>query len=344
MSEPLVLGLDGGGSKTLMALAARDGRVTRVLTSDGINPLDAAHWREPLDAMFERLRVELRKLDGAALGMPGYGEVPHVSAAQAAAVGSRLGCPHSLHNDVEMAFDGAFLGQPGVLILAGTGSMAWAQAQGSGPHEGGAHSGGPPIRVGGWGSAIGDEGSAFWIGREAIARTTRALDGRLAAPEFAEAMLAAMRLPATEAPAALLGWYHSRPHIRSAVAALATTVDALAAGGDVTARSVMLQAAHHLSDHVEAARRRIGQPDAAWSYAGGVFASAVVCDSMAMRLGTAPRPAILPPIGGALWRAACQAGWSVDAAWVARLAASLAASVPERLNVIDRETESRHLV
>jgi glucosamine kinase len=122
MSESLVLGVDGGGSKTLMALATRDGTVTRILATDGINPLDAARWREPLDALFERLRGELHNLGGAALGMPGYGEVPHISAAQAAAVNGRLGCPHSLHNDVEMAFDGAFLGQPGVLILAGTGS------------------------------------------------------------------------------------------------------------------------------------------------------------------------------------------------------------------------------
>jgi hypothetical protein len=63
-----------------------------------------------------------------------------------------------------------------------------------------------------------------------------------------------------------------------------------------------------------------------------------------MRLGAAPRPAALPPIGGALWRAACQAGWHTDDVWVSRLAATLAANVPERLNVIDRETESRHLV
>lgn len=67
--------------------------------------------------------------------------------------------------DVEIAFEDAFGLGPGVIVIAGTGSIAY-----------GRNSQGEAMRVGGWGSAISDEGSGYWIGVEAVRSALRAHD------------------------------------------------------------------------------------------------------------------------------------------------------------------------
>jgi N-acetylglucosamine kinase len=310
MDEALVLGIDGGGTKTLLAAVARTGTVVTWRRGGGTNPLDEPGWQKRLAALTGDLRPLRPRLCAAAAGLGGYGEIPAVSAAQATALAELLPCPHTLHNDVQMAFEGAFQDAPGVLILAGTGSMAWAQA---GPDA-------EPLRVGGWGHALGDEGSAFWIGQRAVALATQALDGRLQPPDFAAALLAHIGLEPRSA--ALLGWYYGLTHPRSQVATLAPLVDELAACGEPVAVRLLHQAADHLCAHVQAARQRIGRPALPWSHAGGVFASAALRQRMIERLGPPVAP-ILPPLGGALWRAARLAGWETGPAWSARVAASL---------------------
>ena len=305
MDEAVVLGLDAGGSTTRLALATRDGRVVSARTADGSNPFDQPNWRAILAGLFEGLA----RPTAAVAGLAGYGEVAEISTAQEVTMAALLPQAHSLHNDVQVAFDGAFLGGCGVLILAGTGSMAWTRRDDA-----------SPVRVGGWGHGIGDEGSAHWIGLRALSLTTQALDGRLEAPAFAAAILGAI---GGGDQAGLIGWYHARTHPRSEVAALARIVDDLAARGDAVATTLIKDAAGQLYAHVAAARRLTGRACDAWSHAGGLFASAALRQAMIDRLGRPTAPA-LPPLGGALWRAAGLAGWSPDLAWVQRLSHSLA--------------------
>ena len=61
--------------------------------------------------------------------------------------------------DVEAAFHDAFGEGPGVMLIAGTGSIAWARDEGGVMH-----------RVGGWGQHVGDEGSGYWLVMEALRR------------------------------------------------------------------------------------------------------------------------------------------------------------------------------
>ena len=105
-------------------------------------------------------------------------------------------------NDVRVAFDGAFACGPGALILSGTGSMAWASlGRPNSPH----------VRVGGWGDLFGDEGSGYWIGREALTLVSRHLDGRASVPAFAEGLLAAIGVTAEH----LLDWCNGQPNRRA---------------------------------------------------------------------------------------------------------------------------------
>lgn len=317
--EELVLGIDGGGTKSLLAAATRQGTVAALLRGPGVNPFDGTDWRDALIELLTRAS-DLRPVAVAA-GLPGYGEHAALNAQQEAAVAQAFACSAQVHNDVQMAYDGAFLDRPGTLILSGTGSMAWAQDG----HE--------IIRVGGWGHGFGDEGSAYWIGHRAVTLLGHALDGRLDAPGFVRAMLKLIGIDGGRDPdKALTEWFYALPHPRPIVAALAKGIDAIAAAGDATALRIFEEAADELAALMRAAQKRCPQAGGAWSYAGGSFASSALKAAMTARLGAPVAPA-LPPIGGAVWRAAKMAGWPIDAAWIAKLSASLAEFKPASINL-----------
>ncbi len=321
MRRDLVLGLDGGGSKTVVALADRDGNVAALLQGPGLDPFGNPQWRRDLACLVQAIGTGGGDLRRAILGLSCHTEVKAVSDAQRGAVRNLFEVPSDVLNDVHVAFEGALAGRAGVLSLAGTGSMAWA-GDGCGLHR----------RTGGWGDLIGDEGSGYWMGREGLSEVTRSIDGRSHGAAFAEGLLAHLGLARDE----LLGWVYGLPNRRSGIAALAVAIDRLAEAGDPTAAGLMARAADELSRQVEAAWHLIGSPEPlVWSHAGGVFNSASIKRGMIERLGPPVAP-YLPPVGGAILEAARRAGWATEAAWRQRLAASLAMAirpggVPEQL-------------
>jgi N-acetylglucosamine kinase len=305
----LVLGVDAGGTKTLLAIADRSGVVQFSTQGPTLDPTGSPRWTSEIERLIGSVGVYMPNVRSAALGLPFFGEIQSISQAQLDICATLFSVNHEVVNDVQVAFDGAFAGRGGVLLLAGTGSMAWA-GDGSGPD----------IRVGGWGDAFGDEGSAYWIGREALSETARALDGRAPDIGFAHALLDGLRL----AEADLIGWSHAEATRRSKIASVAKLVSDLARVNE-TARAILERAGDRLYEHAKAGFARSGLPESAdWSYAGGVFSSEVVLGRLISRIGRAPVPPLLPPIGGALLRAALRSGWRTDAAWVGSLARSLA--------------------
>lgn len=289
------MGVDGGGSKTALAYLHVSGVLEGPFVGPGINPFDQAAWAARLADLLAAHPAP-GALAHATLGLPGYGEAPEVSRQQLAACAALVAAPHSVMNDVEVAFRGAFGEAPGALLLAGTGSMVWAS------------DGARTVRVGGWGDGVGDEGSAYWIGRQALSLASRALDGRWPDAAFASALLSPV-LSAAPDQARVLAWAYGLPHPRSGVAALARQVDRLAEAGQPTAQGLLHDAAALLADHVRAARERLAVPDLPWSGAGSVLNSRTLSAYLRTHLGH-PQPGRLPPLGGALAHAAHAAGWA----------------------------------
>jgi glucosamine kinase len=302
-----VAAIDGGGTKTAVAVADKSGTVTHLPPVAGCNPQDNPAWADNLRQAIGQITTRGQPAF-TVLGLPGYGEVPTHDAAMDALVAGLL--PGALVlNDVALAWHGAFAGAAGVLLLAGTGSMAMA----SGPK--GLH------RVGGWGDLIGDEGSAFWIGQTALRMAAQAWDGRLGMPEtaFANALLVTLGLSA-EHPFPFLDWLMAQDHPRAAIAAVARHVDALALAGDETAGAILTGAAEELARQARAAAGLSGLKDGFdWCHAGSVFQSRGLLDGVAKELGRRPVAAQLDALGGGLWLAAESAGWGPDAAWKAML-------------------------
>jgi glucosamine kinase len=306
-----VLGLDGGGTKTAFALADQAGNVLGPFVGAGINPFDQPRWCSVLDTLLQQCPIKPEELVFSSFGLPGYGESVEVSSQQFQAVKHFAGERCVALNDVAVAFKGALAGQPGVLILAGTGSMVWA---GNGTRE---------IRVGGWGEGFGDEGSAHWIGQRALQTLSWTLDGRLEDSAFRDAILGA--IGATDG-AGLIEWFYALAHPRSNVASLARSVDQLAETGNVTAVEILHDASRLLETQARAAWYRLGlSSNAKFSYAGSVFKSRTVREALMQALEPlghldAPRAS---PLAGALLDAAQRAQWTVDGAWLERVSPNL---------------------
>ena len=314
MSRDLILGIDGGGSKALLALADRTGRILGLSQGEGINPVDNRAWRSGFEA---RLRPFAGKagLAGVAAALPAYGEVEEISADQRGVIATAFGkIPQRVLNDVDAAHIGAFAGGPGILILSGTGSMAWARDAAGRSH-----------RVGGWGETIGDEGSGHWIGRRVLGLVSQSIDGRAAPTPLVDGVFEQLGIDRSEPMNALEGWVSRLTRPRAEISALAPIAARLAETGDPGAAALIEQAAEELAQHVATITRQAGG-DLAWSYAGGMFASRALREAVTRRVGRAPQPPRLPPIGGALLAAAQHLDWPVHSAWIDSLAASIQAA------------------
>ena len=298
-----VLGLDGGGTKTDAAVIDRAGTVIARQRTEGLDPTESPHWKVVLGDIAEKMGA----VATAVLGLPYHGEIAQISADQTAVAGALFGAGTIVTNDVAVAFEGALGGMDGVLVLAGTGSMAWSR----GPL--GVH------RVGGWGPVFGDEGSAYWIGRAALGQISQQLDGRRVETRFAHEMLQDIGV----ARDGLIGWASDLGHQRARIAAVAVAVSRLAQLGNREAVTLMAEAAHHLGNLGQSARRLSGAPER-WSYAGGVMTDQAVLAALTDRMGCAPTPPLMPPVGGALVLAAKAAGWDTGPDFMHRLQAGLA--------------------
>ena len=96
----IIVGIDGGGSKTLVAAAGLDGEVLRLVRGPATSPLEAGGWQA---ALAEQVRPfsGLAGLRGAVAALPAHGEVAEVSAAQFRLVATLLRPPQRVLNDVD---------------------------------------------------------------------------------------------------------------------------------------------------------------------------------------------------------------------------------------------------
>jgi N-acetylglucosamine kinase-like BadF-type ATPase len=226
--------------------------------------------------------IEAADATAAGVGMAGLRQP-----GQARDLGETLtrqtGRPVHVTGDADSARAGAFLGAPGVVVIAGTGSMAsgW--------------NGESSARAGGHGFLLGDEGSAYWIGRAAVRAALRWEDGMGGSKIIHRAVIQAAG-QGPESLDALIGEVCTHPAERGRLTALAPVVTALAAE-DPEARTIALRAAEHLAALAEAIRRRLGPLPVAG--AGRVFSAPVIWDRFAELTG-AVRPLAAATVGAAL--------------------------------------------
>jgi N-acetylglucosamine kinase-like BadF-type ATPase len=170
-----------------------------------------------------------------------------------------------LTHDAAIALDGALDGEPGVIVIAGTGSIGYGRDADK-----------KVARTGGWGHVFGDEGSAFDIARQAMRAALRHEEGW--GPRTA---LGPLLLEASGASSMneLLHWCYTEAFPKQRVAGWARLVDQAASAGDSLASEILRGAAQQLAMLATAARRQLKGDQLRVSYTGGVFQSAPVLEA-----------------------------------------------------------------
>lgn len=234
-------GVDGGGTRTRAVIVDADG--VELGRGEFEGAVVTAH--EP-----ERAALAVRRaVEGAAAqagielpvevlwaGLAGAGATAPRAAVTRALRGFDLAERLVVGTDVEAAFHDAFPGGAGVMLIAGTGSIAWAR-----------NAEGREFRVGGWGRSLGDEGSGYRIGLEGLSWLTRAEDGRARPTVLRETLL-----PLCDASSVdeVVAWVEAAS--KGDVAALAPAVIECAEGGDEAAKAIVDAAIDALGEHLEA--------------------------------------------------------------------------------------------
>ena len=192
-------------------------------------------------------------------------------------------------HDALIALSGATNGEPGVVVIAGTGSIAF-----------GRNAAGKTARAGGWGYIFGDEGSGFDITRQALRAALRFEEGWGASTVLHEALLYDSN--ASDANEALHNFYMI-DFPRDRIAAMSKLVDKAAIAGDPVAAQILDAAAQQLAALVWAVRDQLFSPGESprISYVGGVFQSARVLDRF--RFIVEAHPPLYGPAAGALLEA-----------------------------------------
>lgn len=243
----IVIGIDGGGSKTHAIVADEHGTPIAETVGPGsaVRPgqIDASAdviagvVRDVL-ASCEMTHVTPRVL---CVGVAGVGREAERQALWQALVSRELAEDIVIHSDFAVALDDAFGEGPGVLLISGTGSVAFGRSPA-----------GATARCGGWGPVCGDEGSGAWIGRRALSVVTGAADGREPETALTGAILTAAQLNET---ADLVGW--AAQATPAVLATLAPVVLSVAESGDLRANSLVSIAVEELALHVRALARQL---------------------------------------------------------------------------------------
>jgi len=170
---PYYLGIDGGGTKTTCAVGDDLHLLaTAVSGPSNIVRVGESQARESLQqgarSACAAAGITPQQIAGTCVGGSGAGH-PELAAMVRRALAEILPAPIDVVGDMQTALEAAVDTGPGVIVNAGTGSFAY-----------GRNGEGKTARAGGWGFAIGDEGSAHWIGRSAVKsllRTSDRIDG-----------------------------------------------------------------------------------------------------------------------------------------------------------------------
>ena len=259
------LGIDGGGSKTECVLGDASGAVLARAVGAGANlrRTDATSLRQLLSDCFRELRrsASLHALDCDVVcgGFAGAGQPEPQQMARA--VLAELLRPRWLYvlGDMEVALEAAVGGGCGVVLLAGTGSIAY-----------GRNGKGEVARAGGEGPAVGDEGSGYAIGRAAVEVVLQAGKGRAPETRLTSPLCDALRVSRPEELSQRLS-----PANAAELAALLPVVVEAARAGDTTAREILRQAGEALAGVAVKVLQQLDllTGDVRLATSGGVFAA-----------------------------------------------------------------------
>jgi N-acetylglucosamine kinase-like BadF-type ATPase len=260
----LTLGVDGGGSKTQAVIADEKGRSIGEGLAGASNPLrvgvgqSVAAICEAFNRALERAGARRSDVAAAEIGLAGVRreDLRERMRAELSALG--VGSVEVV-TDADIALYGATNGEPGLVIIAGTGSIC------CGKNARGRH-----VCAGGWGPIVGDEGSGSWIARQALRAVARATDGRGRATTLVESCLEYFNVDAAEDLSTAI---YTPATTNEVIAGFAKHVIEAAKDGDEVSRAILRDAGCELALAACAVvkKLRMEREEFQVAYVGGVF-------------------------------------------------------------------------
>ncbi|RME69213.1 MAG: hypothetical protein D6781_09145 [Verrucomicrobia bacterium] len=327
-----VIGIDGGGTRTRAWLTSLDGRVVSRGEAGGSNVHQKgveASCRMLVEAVAmartraSRSGVQLNARPRAVFaGVAGAGAVRDQRALEAALAPALL-CHQencTVDHDLRIALAGGLGGAPGLVIVAGTGSACYGRV-----------SEGLSWKAGGWGPAVDDLGSGYWLGVESMRAVVQAADGRRMPTPLSDAVLTAL---GATTPREMIDRFRDATRSgmdRAVASALAPTVIGAAESGDHAALEILRRGAEALAAMATAVVERLAV-DAPRLEQGVTAGGLLETEGFYFRLvreavgrvlpGFALSAVRLPPVAGAVLLALEQALGALPAAVTENVAAA----------------------
>lgn len=289
--QKLTLGVDGGGTKTLAVIADAAHQVLGEGTAGPSNPLRvgisnaAAAIREAVDGACNAAGVQRARILAAEIGLAGVRREDVRQRMREAL--AELGLASlELVTDADIALFGATDGKPGLVIIAGTGSVCR-----------GKNARGKYASAGGWGPVVGDEGSGWWIARRGLQAVAQAADGRGPATSLTEAVRGCFNIDSADDLATAV---YAPSMTIERIASFCRCVTEAARSRDKVARGIIAEAGRELGVAATAVIHglRMERERFQVAYVGGVFAAGdLVLDTLRTEVErVAPKSFLAPPV------------------------------------------------
>jgi N-acetylglucosamine kinase-like BadF-type ATPase len=259
MTDSVAVGVDAGGTVTVAALS-RGGRFESSVRGGPANPTSLGGFAAAAEIAAAVRRVT-NGTDADALFVAAAG-AGRDDAREALLASLRLAFPHTrrlaVEDDTRVALRAALPEGSGIVVIAGTGSVAYAE------------NGATRTRLGGAGFLLGDEGSAFAIGLAAAKMLARVYDGRARADVTTDHVARALEAPDRDA---LLATVYTSPLDIARIAGLAPSIVAFADRGNHVSTKIVQTASQELSDLARLTAKESGLLDASPPvvFAGGLL-------------------------------------------------------------------------
>ncbi len=274
----IILGVDGGGTKSTAWLAVREpdsavgAMQFRVLgrgAAGPANPHSAGfddaleHVKHAILSAFSAAHLPLQTAHNACLCLAGAGRIEEQQ--RIANWAKEQGIANNIHviSDVQAVLAAIDETPPAdhpplnkIALICGTGSMAY-----------GTTATGRSFRCGGWGYLLDDPGSGYWLGQQALALACQSADGRSHEPALLESILRKINCTL---PEQIIGWTYGHANPRQRIAGLAPLVCDLAACSSPI-NAVLDDGAHRLASLVQTVRHNLGMEHYVLAVAGGLI-------------------------------------------------------------------------
>jgi len=295
-----VIGINAGGTRTVCLRADAAGRLVGEWRGAGANLQSEgdAGIARVLGAAIDAIQGGAKGPDAVCVGMAGVDRPDDFAAVRGVLERIVPAARLVIVNDALIALEAGAPGAAASVLIAGTGSIAY-----------GRDAMGRAARAGGWGYVLGDEGSGYWLGRQALRVVVRASDGRGAPTSLTERVLSHYGLSGPRELVRQMSGHGAKP---AEIARLAPLVASAADDGDEVAWQLVAVAAAELASAAESVVRRLDLGKSPMLLTGGILVgferlrSLVVSEIQGRLPGVEPVLLQAEPAMGAI-RLACQA-------------------------------------